>query len=67
MALGEGWGCLFAEAFGIEGTVGEKIISTSFGGVAGHGERAPGAAHARTAGASAARPLLEADRVPHGV
>jgi len=30
-------------AFGIEGMVEEKIISTSFGGAAGHGERAPGA------------------------
>jgi len=29
-------------AFGIEGMVGEKMVSTSFGGVASHGEQAPG-------------------------
>jgi S-adenosylmethionine synthetase len=60
MAAEEGWGCLFHwGAFGIEGMIGEKIISTSFGGAASHGKRAPGtgAAHARTAGALAAQPL----------
>jgi len=45
-------------AFGIEGMVGEKIISTSFGGAAGHEERAPGA--------SATQPLCGADQAPHG-
>jgi len=40
--------------------VGEKIVSTSFDEATGHGERVPGA------GASAARPLREADRAPHG-
>ena len=43
---------------GTEGMVGEKIISTSFGGAAGHGERAPGA--------SATQPLCGADQAPHG-
>jgi len=38
MKLSFCWG-----AFGIEGLVGEKIVSTSFGGVAGHGKRTPGA------------------------
>jgi len=64
MTAEEGWGCLFHwGAFGIEGMVGEKIISTSFGGAASHGEWAPGtsAAHARTAGVLAARPLRRAD------
>jgi len=44
-------------AFDIEEMVGEKIVSTSFGRVAGHGERVPGV------GASTARPLRGADRV----
>ena len=50
-------------AFGIEGMVRKKIISTSFGGAASHGEWAPGtgAAHARTTGVLADRPLRGAD------
>jgi hypothetical protein len=38
MKLSFCWG-----AFGIEGLVGEKMVNTSFGGVAGHGKRTPGA------------------------
>jgi len=40
-------------AFGIEGLVWEKMVSISFGWVAGHGERAPGAGitHTRIGGA----------------
>jgi len=40
-------------AFDIEGLVWEKMVSISFGGVAGHGERALGAGitHARIGGA----------------
>ena len=53
MGLSFCWG-----AFGIEGLVGEKMISISFGEAAGHGERAPGA----SASAEAARPLRGADR-----
>jgi hypothetical protein len=62
MGLSFCWG-----AFGIKGMVREKIVSTTFGGAAGHGERAPGtgAAHARIAGASVGRPLRGADREPH--
>jgi len=38
-------------AFGIEGMVGEKMVSTSFDGAASHGEQAPGSGttHARIA------------------
>jgi hypothetical protein len=41
-------------AFDIEGMLGEKMVSRSFGGAAGHGERAPGAgaAHPTTTSAS---------------
>jgi hypothetical protein len=41
-------------AFNIEGMLGEKMVSRSFGGAAGHGERAPGAgaAYPTIAGAS---------------
>ena len=41
-------------AFNIEGMLGEKMINRSFGGAAGHGERAPGAgaAYPTIAGAS---------------
>jgi hypothetical protein len=38
MELSFCWG-----AFGIEGLVGEKMISTNFDGVAGHEKRASGA------------------------
>jgi len=56
MAVEEGWCCLFHwGAFGIKGIVGDKIVSTSFGGAAGHGEWVPGA------GVLAAQPLREAD------
>jgi len=50
-------------ALGIERIVGEKIVITSFGGVASHRKRAPsvGATHARTTGALADRPLRGAD------
>jgi len=43
------WGVFF----GIEMMVGEKMVSTSFGGAASHEERAPddGATHARPHGA----------------
>jgi hypothetical protein len=43
MGLSFRWG-----AFGIEGLVGEKMVSTSFGEAASHGEGAPsaGATHA---------------------
>ena len=63
MGLSFCWG-----AFGIKGMVREKIVSTTFGGAAGHGERAPGtgAAHARIVGASVGRPLRGADREPYG-
>jgi len=48
MGLSFRWG-----AFGIEGLVGEKMISTSFDGAIGHEKWAPGAGatHVRTSGA----------------
>jgi hypothetical protein len=69
MAAGEGRGCLFAGVhLALKGMVREKIVSTTFGGAAGHGESAPGtgAAHARIVGASVGRPLRGADREPYG-
>jgi hypothetical protein len=55
-------------AFGLEGMVGKKITSTSFGGAASHGERTlgVGATHARTPDAWATRPLQGQTRAPHG-
>jgi len=46
--------------------LGEKMVSTNFGGAAGHEKRTPDAAHARTAGAEAAQPLCRGDRAPPG-
>jgi hypothetical protein len=57
-ATEERWSCLFrGNAFSIEGMVEEKMVSTSFGGVADYEEQAPGASvtYARTLGAGAAR------------
>jgi len=58
----------YLDAFDIEKLVRKKIVSTSFGGAVGYRERAPGAntTHARTIGASTARPLRGEDRAPRG-
>jgi hypothetical protein len=47
----KGWGCFFTRMHLIlKEWLGKIMVSTSFGGVVGHGEQASGAAHARTAG-----------------
>jgi hypothetical protein len=57
-AAEERWSCFFrGDAFSTEGMVEEKMVSTSFGGVAGYEKRAHGASvtYARTPDAGAAR------------